>query len=121
MTAGNREVPRFAIGHVSLDVLDVQRSLAFYERIGMRSVVDMGSMGIIELRGGTHIILRKADHASGTLDLIVDDIDETYALLAEAGARPGDISRGFPHDRFVATDSEGNRLVVNSTHAIGEI
>lgn len=59
--------------------------------------------------------------STGSLDLIVDDVDETHAVLDAAGATPSSIERGSPHDRFTATDPEGNVLVVNSNHAIGPV
>jgi len=114
--------PRFAIGHLGLPANDVDKLTEFYTAIGMRPVVNLGRMSIIELRGGTHIILSKSDVAgSGSLDLIVDDIDETWAVLADAGANPTPITRGSPHDAFTAADPEGNELVVRSTHAIGPV
>lgn len=116
---GADERPRFAIGHIALPVGDVDAMTDFYTRIGMRLVVNMGRMAIIELRGGTHIILQRGTPGSGSLDLIVSDIDDTRAVLDAAGAEPGPIERGHPHDRFVATDPEGNTLFVSSDHSIG--
>ena len=115
------ERPRFAIGHISLGVRDLDRALAFYTEIGMRPVVNMGHAAILELRGGTHVIIHQSDGQPGSLDLIVDDIDDTHATLSAAGAEPSSIERGFPHDRFVATDLEGNTLVVASNHAVGVV
>ena len=113
--------PRFGIGHVSLPADDIDRLVGFYTEIGMRLVVNMGRIAILELRGGTHIILQAGTRGSGTLDLIVDDIDDTRAVLETAGANPSQITRGNPHDRFSATDPEGNTLVVASNHAIGPV
>lgn len=115
------ERPRFGIGHVSIPVADVDSLTDFYTAIGMRLVVNMGRMSILELRGGTHLILSLGEPAPSTLDLIVDDIDETREILEAAGADPTAIQRGNPHDRFVATDPEGNSLVVASNHAIGPV
>ncbi len=113
--------PRFGIGHVMLDAADVSELSSFYTRIGMRLVVDTGRFAILELRGGTHIVLQPGAAGGSTLDLIVDDIDDTRAVLESVGARPGTITRGSPHDRFIATDPEGNTLVVASDHAIGPV
>ena len=115
------ERPRFAIGHINLGVRDVERAMSFYTEIGMRPVVNMGQVAILELRGGTHIIIHESGEAPGSLDLIVDDIDDTRDLLEAAGADPSTIRRGNPHDRFTATDPEGNKLTVNSNHAIGPV
>lgn len=113
--------PRFGIGHVTFPATDVAELVDFYTSIGMRLVVNMGRTAILELRGGTHIVLRASDVADGTLDLIVDDIEETRTVLEEAGANPSAIQRGNPHDRFVATDPQGNTLTVSSNHAIGPV
>jgi hypothetical protein len=45
----------------------------------------------------------------------------TVPVLAAAGANPTPIKRGRPHDRFTATDPEGNTLTVNSNHAMGPV
>ncbi len=111
--------PRFGIGHVSITATDIETLTAFYTNIGMRLVVNMGRMAIVELRGGTHIVIHPGEPGVSSLDLIVDDIDETRAVLAAAGGSPTAIRRGNPHDRFTATDPEGNILVVNSDHSIG--
>lgn len=119
---GTDDRPRFGIGHLALSAGNVSQLADFYTRIGLRPVVDMGRMAILELRGGTHLILQQGPGGSGTLDLIVDDIDETRDVLEAAGA--GDvtsITRGNPHDRFTATDPEGNVLIVASNHAIGPV
>lgn len=113
--------PRFGIGHIGFPAADVDRLTDFYTDIGFRLVVNMGRASILELRGGTHIILQPGEPGTGTLDLIVDDIDETRAVLDAAGANPSPIKRGNPHDRFTATDPEGNTLTVNSNHAIGPV
>ena len=113
--------PRFGIGHVAITATDVDTMTDFYTAIGMRLVVNMGRMSIVELRGGTHLIIQSGEAGVASLDLIVDDIDETRVVLEAQGASPSAIQRGNPHDRFRATDPEGNTLIVNSNHAIGEV
>lgn len=115
------ERPRFGIGHVSITAHDAERLADFYTSIGLRLVVKMGRVAIVELRGGTHIVFHSGEPGVAQLDLIVDDISETRALLEAHGAEPSAIRRGSPHDSFVAVDPEGNTLVVNSNHAIGVV
>ena len=115
----SNELPRFAIGHLSIEANDVDKLTNFYTNVGLRLVVNMGRASILELRGGTHIIVRAGRGGQATLDFIVDDIDDTHAVLQTAGATVTSIRRGNPHDSFVATDPEGNELHVHSTHAIG--
>jgi len=113
--------PRFGIGHVSVPSNDIDRMASFYSDIGMRLVVNMGRAAIVELRGGTHIVFHQGNGGTSSLDLIVDDIEETWSLLEGAGANPGPIRRGSPHDQFLATDPDGNTLVINSNHAMGPV
>ena len=118
---GEDQRPRFGIGHVAITATDVDTMTDFYTAIGMRLVVNMGRMSIVELRGGTHLIIQTGEPGIASLDLIVDDIDETRTIFEAQGASASAIQRGNPHDRFVAADPEGNTLVVNSNHAIGAV
>lgn len=111
--------PRFGIGHVVLAGADIARLAQFYAAIGLRPVVTTPRFAIVELRGGTHLVFQPGTPGEATLDLIVDDIDETHEVLRAAGGEPGAITRGNPHDRFVAADPEDNTLIVYSDHAIG--
>lgn len=113
--------PRFAIGHVSMTAGDATALAAFYTGLGMRLVVNMDRMSILELRGGTHLVLRQGPSGQGSLDLVVDDIDGTHDDFQTAGAAVTPILRGNPHDRFSATDPEGNMLTINSNHAMGPV
>lgn len=118
---GHDDRPRFGIGHVSMPAADIDRLTDFYNGIGMRLVANMGRMAILELRGGTHLVLGAGQAGTTTLDLIVDDIDETHKILHDAGTDPSTIQRGNPHDRFTAVDPEGNTLLMYSNHAIGPV
>ncbi len=113
--------PRFGIGHVMLPADDVARLRGFYTEVGMRLVVDMGRAAIVELRGGTHIVIHSGTSGATSLDLIVDDIDDTWTTMVAAGANASPITRGHPHDQFIASDPEGNELVINSNHAMGPV
>ena len=118
---GHDDRPRFGIGHVSMPAADIDRLTEFYNGIGMRLVANMDRMAILELRGGTHLVLGAGQAGTTTLDLIVDDIDDTHKILRDAGADPSTIQRGNPHDRFTAVDPEGNTLLMYSNHAIGPV
>lgn len=114
--------PRVAIGHIGLSANDVQSLAAFYSNLGTRLVLSSPGMAIVELRGGTHIVVQAGGHRPGrSLDLMVDDIDDLHRDLQAAGAEPTQIVRGNPHDRFTAVDPEGNRLHLSSSHAMGPV
>lgn len=106
---------------MAITAAEIDTLTDFYTAIGMRLVVNMGRMSIVELRGGTHLVIQSGESGVSTLDLIVDDIDGTRTVLEAQGASPSVIQRGNPHDRFIATDPEGNTLIVNSNHAIGAV
>ena len=117
---GPDELPRFALGHVSLHADDPAAAAAWYGDLGTRVVVEFEGMAILELRGGTHIVVN-ASGAPGHLDLMVDDVDAAHRDMAAAGVTPGPIERRGPHRAFDVTDPFGNRLSVNSSHAMGRV
>ncbi len=111
--------PRCAIGHLAITAGDVEALARFYTELGMRQIMTSNHFAIVELRGGTHIILKSGEAGQATLDLIVDDIDEVHADLTNAGCVASSIRRGNPHDSFSAVDPEGNQLTIHSNHAMG--
>ena len=120
-TSEQLERPRFAIGHVSMTSADVERLARFYVDIGMREVMVTERMAILELLGGTHIVIAHGAPGGQGMDLIVDDVADAHAVLEAAGASPDEIREGTVHRTFQATDPEGNELTVHSTHAIGPV
>ena len=119
------ERPPVAVGHVSLNVTDLARSTAYFKDIGMRSVHEGDSITVLELRGGTHLILRTgaepvANGAKAPFDLMVDDIDRTRDEYAAKGFAPSETERGNIHDRFTITDPDGYEFTVTSSHASGQ-
>ncbi len=117
---GPDELPRFSLGHVSLHAADPAAAAAWYGDLGMRVVVEFDGMSILELRGGTHIVVN-AQGGPGHLDLMVDDVDAAHRDMAAAGTDPGPIVRRGPHRAFDVTDPFGNQLSVNSSHAMGRV
>ena len=82
--------PSIAIGHVTLRVADVVRAAAFYADLGLRPVMQSPSMAILELRGGTHLMLFKAKRAPKvggvrSFDFMVDEVETLRARLARSG------------------------------------
>ena len=113
--------PRFGIGHMMMHAADVSALTSFYGKVGMRVVVQSDKFAILELRGGTHLIVRPGEPGQAVLDLIVDDIDDTRDDLVAAGVSATGITRGHPHDRFTSEDPEGNVLLISSNHAMGPV
>jgi len=114
--------PDISIGHLGLRVSRFAESFEFFKLVGARVVVRMPGMAILELRGGTHLILRydgTADAGSAGFDLMVDDIDEMRQRLITAGFAPTDITRGGVHRSFTVTEPSGVEMAFTSSHAVG--
>jgi hypothetical protein len=114
--------PPVAIGHVVHPVNEVRPAAACLIHLGMRPIVERDDFAVLELRGGTHVIVQKAESAieAGTdasFDLIVDDLEETHARYAKLGLAPSPIQPGRIHSSFTVTDPSGYRITINSTHA----
>ena len=116
--------PSMWIGHVLLAVADIAASGDFFVGLGLRLVEAHERVAILELRGGTHLILVPADksvkgQARALFDLMVDDIDATHAALTTAGLRPSPMEADEIHRSFTITEPGGHTVKVNSTHVTG--
>ena len=117
--------PPVAVGHVRLTVSDVGAAARWFEMVGLRPIVTRDELAVLELRGGTHVVVRQAEEppAPGTrapFDLMVDDVDATHRDYAEKGLSPSSISRGRIHDSFEVAGPDGWAFTVNSSHASGQ-
>ncbi len=114
--------PAVAIGHVFLDVSDVGAAVRYFLLHGMRAIVEDGEFAVLELRGGTHLVLSRTDEpiAPGTeapFDLMVDDILSARRASARNGMRPSRISRTRVHRSFRVAGPDGYRITITSSHA----
>ena len=81
--------PPVAIGHVRHLVRDVGVSTEYLVKLGLRLIHQSDTFAVLELRGGTHLVLRPAEEAidpgaKAPFDLMVDDVEaarEAYARL----------------------------------------
>jgi len=117
--------PPVAVGHVRLPCSDVAAAARWLETAGLRPIVTMDELAVLELRGGTHVVVRKtepfpAPGAAAPFDLMVDDIDATHRDYAGKGFAPSPISRGRIHDSFTIAGPSGWLFTVNSSHASGK-
>jgi catechol 2,3-dioxygenase-like lactoylglutathione lyase family enzyme len=116
--------PAVWIGHAVLPVSDLERSAAFWRGLGMREVGRDDHVVVLELRGGTHLILvpgaPPAD-ADAPFDLMVDDLEATRAQWSESGLDPSPIEPGRIHSAFTVRDPDGYRVTINSSHVAGEV
>jgi hypothetical protein len=125
MPAKKDQRPPVAVGHVRLPVGDVGAAARWLETVGLRPIVTMEELAVLELRGGTHVVVRKAEQApapgiGAPFDLMVDDIDAAHRNYAKKGLSPSPIRRGRIHDSFELPGPDGSVFTVNSSHASGQ-
>ena len=114
-----KERPPVWIGHVSLQTPKLEATEAFMKRAGLRPIFRNDEIAVMELRGGTHLVVQADSSAAGAdaeFDFMVEDIDATFAEFVKQGRDVTEIQRGRIHDSFRVTEPGGNRIVVNSTH-----
>jgi hypothetical protein len=117
--------PPVAVGHVRLNVIDVGAAARWLETAGLRPIVTRDELAVLELRGGTHVVVRRAEPAptpgaTAPFDLMVDDVDAAYRDYAEKGLAPTPIQRGRIHDSFSVPGPDGWVFTINSSHASGK-
>ena len=119
------ERPPAAIGHVRFNVTDVEATARWLATVGLRTIVASGDFAVLELRGGTHLVVRQAEQppeprARAPFDLMFDDIEVIHRLFEEKGALPSSIQRGRIHDSFEVVGPDGWVFTINSSHASGQ-
>ncbi|HEY2049290.1 MAG TPA: VOC family protein [Caulobacteraceae bacterium] len=138
MSDANLAKPPVGVGHMTLTVADVETSHRFYTTLGLRVVGKRDDMSILELRGGTHLLLfQRGGPSSGSevespfeqaqasaIDLMIEgrtfeDLDAYRTALIAGGVEPDPISdkRFFGHYIFKARDPDGNEVTVSTSHA----
>ena len=116
--------PPVAVGHVWLPATDVASAERWLQSVGLRPIFADDGLAVLELRGGTHVVVRKAERplAAGSaapFDLMVDDIEAARRDYMAKGLGPSDISRGRIHDSFHVTGPDGFDFTITSSHAGG--
>ena len=115
--------PPVWIGHVAMFSERVAESAEFMQKIGMRSIFADDGIAVLEMRGGTHLVITN-DGESGlvmsSFDLMVEDLDATHAEYVGLGLKPGEIKRGNIHDDFEVEEPGGTVITFNSSH-VGEL
>ena len=115
------ERPPVWIGHAVLTVSALDRATAFWSALGMRVIETNPHVSVLELRGGTHLVLVPGSPTPGEapFDLMVEDLEATRAAWTAAGIEASPITRGRIHSSFIATDPDGHAVTVNSSHVVG--
>jgi hypothetical protein len=113
------ERPRVWVGHVMLHTVDIRGTRDFMLKLGMRAIADGEDFAVLELRGGTHLLLLRAKSRFAEpayFDLMVDDLEATHEQLRSLGLAPSAIEAGDIHSSFTIVSPSGHTITFNSTH-----
>ena len=118
--------PPIWAGHIGpLHVDDLDASIAFYSRLGLRTAVVADHLVSMEMRGGTHLVLRPSDGETeagdAPFDLMADDLEMIRSTMVDAGYTVGDIERSGNHHRLIVTDPTGHRIRIHDSHVVGVV
>jgi len=137
-------LPAAAIGHFLMKVANLGASYQFYADLGLRQGGMFPDVAIIELRGGTHILLLpENDDAPFTLtpsrvgqrgaffdehiDLMISgktkgELEAYRATLLKNGIAAGEIAeeKFFGHYHFQLADPDGHGITFYTSH-VGDL
>jgi len=119
----NEHRPPVWVGHIELETNKFEQSEKFMRLIGMRSIFKDDDIAVLELRGGTHLVLIAKDNSTpgiASFDLMVDDLDAIHRKFADLGLTPPPIKEGKIHSSFEIEEPGGNTITFNSSH-VGEV
>jgi hypothetical protein len=116
--------PPVWVGHIVLETDRIEETEQFMRTIGMRPIVKRGAFAVLELRGGTHLVLiAKPEVVAGdtTFDLMVEDLRTTHERFAGLGLALTPIEHVPPdHERFYVREPAGHRIAFFSNHVSGK-
>lgn len=129
-----------APGHIVLHVKDTARSVAFYDRVGLPAFAVRDDFALIELRGGTHIIIMsKTSDLAGkspasrygqmghreAIDMMIDsdareELEAVRQGIIDNGIAATEISdqRFFGHYYFKVEDPDGHGITFYTSHEV---
>jgi catechol 2,3-dioxygenase-like lactoylglutathione lyase family enzyme len=131
-----------AVGHLVFKVADLKSSCQFYSNLGLPPFAIDQEIAIIELRGGTHLILLAVDELAGEglaesvtgqfhkrlseqFDLMIkgkglNELKKYRSELISRGIAAGEIpdETFFGHHLFCIKDPDGNGITIYTSHAI---
>ena len=91
--------------------------------LGLRPVVSRAEVAVLELRGGTHLVLVAkpvVDAGEAGFDLMVEDLRATHEAFVAQGLAPTPIERVSPdHERFLVREPAGHTIAIFSNHGSG--
>ncbi|MCI4116960.1 glyoxalase [Dickeya dianthicola] len=139
-----KHLPSAALAHYVMKVKDIELSYDFYRGLGLRGFDKFPGMAIVELRGGTHLLLttkndpltaslhasrvgQRPDFISEKIDLMIaghskSDLETFRNGLIERGYSPLAIAEGslYGHHYFSMQDPDGNGVTFYTSHCSDE-
>jgi catechol-2,3-dioxygenase len=131
--------PELAVAHLVFKVADLESSCHFYSNLGLHPFAIDETVAIIELRGGTHLLLLEGDQLADMAESVTGQfhqrLSEQFDLMIKGKGldelkqyRLGLISRGiaageipdemfFGHHLFCIKDPDGNGITIYTSHA----
>jgi len=133
---------QLAVAHLVIKVADLKSSCQFYSNLGIPPFAIEEKVAIIELRGGTHLLLLSVDEPAGEdiaesltgqfhkrfseqFDLMikgkgVNELKKLRSELISRGIAAGEIpdETFFGHHLFCIKDPDGNGITIYTSHAI---
>ena len=130
-----------AVAHLVFKVADLKSSCDFYSNLGLPPFYIEEKVAIIELRGGTHLVLLSVDESAGEevaesltgqfherlserFDLMIkgkglDELKKYRLELLRRGIAAGEIpdETFFGHHLFCIKDPDGNGITIYTSHA----
>jgi glyoxalase/bleomycin resistance protein/dioxygenase superfamily protein len=117
--------PPLWVGHVVLETDRLADSEQFMRQLGMRSIVKRNEVAVLELRGGTHLVLIAKPNIvarDAPFDLMVEDLEATHKQFLDAGLAPTPIERVSPdHRGFKVREPAGHTITFYSNHVVGPV
>ena len=133
--------PALAVAHLVFKVANLKSSCQFYSNLGLPPFFIEEKVAIIELRGGTHLVLLSVDEPAGEdvaesltgqfhkrfseqFDLMiegksVDELKKYRSELISRGIAAGEIpdESFFGHHLFCVKDPDGYGITIYTSHA----
>jgi catechol-2,3-dioxygenase len=131
-----------AVAHLVFKVADLKSSCRFYSNLGIAPFATDEKVAIIELRGGTHLLLLEVNQPAGEevaesltgqfhqrfseqFDLMIkgkglNELKKYRLELISRGIAAGEIpgETFFGHHLFCVKDPDGNGITIYTSHAI---
>ena len=116
--------PPVWVGHIVLETDRLEETAEFMRKVGMRPIVQRSEFAVLELRGGTHLVLIAKQHIAASdapFDLMVEDLQATHRYFADLGMAPSSIEHVPPeHERFFVREPAGHIIAFFSNHVSGK-